>query len=249
MSDIFEGLEGRESMAEPTRYNIYCDESCHLEHDGIQAMALGAIWVDAAKTKDLHEQFRAILARHGAPATMEIKWVKLSPRFETLYLELVDWFFDTPELRFRGLVVPDKSRLRHEDFGQDHDLWYYKMFYYLLRAIFAREHSYRVFLDYKDTHGAKKVAHLHTVLANDRYDFDKSIIQSIQLVRSHEVGLLQLVDILIGALTYNARGLDGSAAKKAVISRIKERSRLSLMRTTLPSERKFNLFFWHGRNA
>ena len=25
-------------------YNIYCDESCHLEHDGIKPMAIGAVW-------------------------------------------------------------------------------------------------------------------------------------------------------------------------------------------------------------
>lgn len=27
-------------------YNIYCDESCYLEHDGINVMAFGAIWCD-----------------------------------------------------------------------------------------------------------------------------------------------------------------------------------------------------------
>jgi len=25
-------------------YNIYCDESCHLEHDGIPTMVIGAVW-------------------------------------------------------------------------------------------------------------------------------------------------------------------------------------------------------------
>lgn len=230
-------------------YNIYCDESCHLENDGITAMALGAIWVDSSRVASLHKEFRAIVARHGVPSTMEIKWTKLSPRMAPLYLELVDWFFDSPDLHFRGLVVPDKSKLRHGDFGQDHDLWYYKMFYYLLRTIFERDHSYRVYLDYKDTNGAKKVAHLHEVLANDQYDFDKSIIRSIQLARSHEIGVLQVVDILIGALTYSVRGLSGSAAKQSVVEKIQQRSGLCLARTTLPTEKKFNLFFWRGRNA
>ena len=27
-----------------TEYNIYCDESCHLENDPHKAMVLGAIW-------------------------------------------------------------------------------------------------------------------------------------------------------------------------------------------------------------
>lgn len=27
-----------------TVYNLYCDESCHLENDGQKAMVLGAVW-------------------------------------------------------------------------------------------------------------------------------------------------------------------------------------------------------------
>ena len=243
------GIKAQNLASKSILYNIYCDESCHLENDGIAAMALGAIWVDSSRVPFLHMEFRDIVARHGVPLNMEIKWTKLSPRMAPLYLELVDWFFDSPDLHFRGLVVPNKSKLRHSDFGQDHDLWYYKMFYYLLRTVFDREHSYRVYLDYKDTNGAKKVTHLHEVLANDHYDFDKSIIRSIQLARSHEIGILQMVDILIGALTYSVRGLSGSTAKQSVVEKIRQRSGLSLSRTTLSTERKFNLFFWRGRDA
>ena len=28
-----------------TLYNIYCDESCHLEQDGQPVMVLGAVWL------------------------------------------------------------------------------------------------------------------------------------------------------------------------------------------------------------
>ena len=27
-----------------SEFNVYCDESCHLEHSSSNAMALGAIW-------------------------------------------------------------------------------------------------------------------------------------------------------------------------------------------------------------
>ena len=33
-----------------TTYNVYCDESCHLENDGQKAMVLGAIWCPLEKT-------------------------------------------------------------------------------------------------------------------------------------------------------------------------------------------------------
>ena len=42
----------------------------------------------------------------------------------------------------------------------------------------------------KDTRGAAKVKKLHEVLSNAHYDFSRSIIQRIQLVRSHEVEIL-----------------------------------------------------------
>lgn len=30
-------------------YNVYCDETCHLENDGINDMILGAIWCPQEK--------------------------------------------------------------------------------------------------------------------------------------------------------------------------------------------------------
>ena len=32
-------------------FNIYCDESCHLENDQQKAMVLGLIWCDKTKRK------------------------------------------------------------------------------------------------------------------------------------------------------------------------------------------------------
>ena len=55
---------------------------------------------------------------------------------------------------------------------------------------------------------------------------------------------MQLADLLIGALSYKARGLTTSVAKAALIERMKERSRLSLERSTLVSAKKVNLFIW-----
>jgi hypothetical protein len=50
--------------------------------------------------------------------------------------------------------------------------------------------------------------------------------------------------MLIGALSYLHRGLQTSAAKQTVIERIKAKSGFSLKRSTLPSEKKLNVFVW-----
>ena len=34
-------------------FNIYCDESCHLEHDRQKVMVLGAVWCPLEKTREI----------------------------------------------------------------------------------------------------------------------------------------------------------------------------------------------------
>ena len=118
------------------------------------------------------------------------------------------------------------------------------MYFQLLKVIFESGNRYRIYLDIKDTRSQQKVTKLHDYLANAQYDFNKEIVAWIQQVHSSEIEQLQLADVLIGALSYLHRGLQTSPAKQAVIERIKARSGFSLRRSTLPSEKKFNVFVW-----
>ncbi|MBF0464952.1 MAG: DUF3800 domain-containing protein [Nitrospirae bacterium] len=230
-------------------YNIYCDESCHLEHDQQKAMVLGAIWCKRDKASEISVRIREKKIEHGISKDFEIKWTKVSPAKKAFYLGLVDYFFDDNDLHFRALIVPDKSKLDHLKHGQTHDEWYYKMYFDMLKVIISPEHTYRIYLDIKDTRGGKRVKKLHEVLSNNRYDFSKTIIDFIQLVRSHEVEVLQLTDLLTGAISYLNRGLSGNSAKEAIIQRIKERSHYCLTKTTLLLENKVNLFRWNASEA
>lgn len=225
-------------------YNIYCDESCHLEKDQCKVMSLGAVWCKKAKTKEIAERIRDIKERYGLSRKYEAKWTKISSNHSKVYVDLVDYFFDADDLHFRGVVIPDKTILRHDLFDQTHDTWYYKMFFVLLKVILDPELTYHIYLDYKDTNGRKKIEKLHEVISNNYYDFSRSIVQKIQLVRSHEVEAMQLTDVLTGALTYLHRCLDTNAGKTEVIDRIKKRSGYSLFHNTLYRESKLNLLVW-----
>ena len=226
-------------------YNIYCDESCHLEHDGQSAMVLGAIWCDLEKVKDVSVRLREIKTKHGCGSKFEVKWTKVSAAKQSLYLDLVDYFFDDDDIRFRALIVPDKSRLNHSAFpAQNHDNWYYKMYFDMLKVLLSPDSKYRVYIDIKDTRGSVKIAKLHDVLCNNLYDFQRSIVERVQQVRSHEIELLQLADLLIGAVSYVNRNLEGSVGKLAVIDRMRRRSGYTLNKTTLLREQKVNLFRW-----
>jgi hypothetical protein len=227
-------------------FNVYCDESCHLENDHQPVMVLGAIWCPLDKVREISVRIREIKAQHGMKPGFEIKWTKVSPAKQQFYLDVVDYFFDDDDLRFRALIVPDKSRLQHGSFRQTHDEWYYKMYFDLLKVILSPEGRYRIYLDIKDTRGAAKIIKLHDILCNNMYDFSREIIERVQLVRSHEVELTQLADILIGVISYVNRGLTGNAAKVALMERMKRRSKYDLTRTTLLREEKINLFRWNA---
>ena len=228
-------------------FNIYCDESCHLENDRQKVMVLGAIWVPLEKTAELAEASRSLKTKFGLARDFELKWGKVSSGRLDYYTAVLDWFWNTPDLHFRALVVPDKQKLDHAKFNQSHDDWYYKMYFDLLKVIIDPKQHYRIYLDIKDTRGGRKVKKLHEVLSNAHYDFSRSIIERIQLVPSHEVELLQVADFLIGLVGYVNQGLSESAAKTSLIHRLQALSHYSLRQTTLLRESKINLFRWHPR--
>lgn len=230
-------------------FNIYCDESCHLENDGENVMVLGALWCPTNKAREIAERIREQKVKHKLSADFEIKWTKVSPAKLAFYQDVIDFFFDDNDVHLRAMVA-HKGNLKHAAFpGQDHDGWYYKMLFTLLSPLLTPDERYRIYLDLKDTQNSRKATKLREVLCNERYDFDRHLIQWIQPVRSHEVEQLQLCDLLIGALSYINRGLGGNSAKLALIERIKHRSRYSLVRSTLLRERKFNVFHWHGQEV
>jgi len=229
--------------------NIYCDESCHLPNDGQKSMVLGALWCFKVKAEE-HNNFIATLkAKHQLSPFFEVKWTKVSSGKLDFYKDLVNYFFDTRKIGFRAWVIPDKIVLSHEDYKQTHDEWYYKMYFYLLRNLISRDRRYHIYLDIKDTRSRKKLCKLEEVLCNANYDFSREIIERIQHVHSHDIGLMQLADILIGAVSYHARGLNTSPAKNDIVQLIKQRTNLSLSRNTLPRELKFNLCIWRPKSG
>ena len=227
-------------------FNIYCDESCHLENDGEKAMVLGGVWCPADKKDEIFRRLREIKEEHGLNKRFEIKWNKVSKGQLAFYMDVINYFFDNGDLHFRVLVLPNKQELNHEAFDQSHDAFYYKMYFNLLKTLFEPDCAYNIYIDIKDTRGQKKVDKLHEVLCNNHYDFNRELIKKVQQVRSEEVELVALADLLIGAISYLHRGKTTSEAKLKLIERIKERSKYNLIASTLYRENKFNIFVWRG---
>lgn len=231
------------------KFNVYCDESCHLENDHQKSMVLGAVWCPVERTKEISKRIREFKKKHGLKADFEIKWVKVSPAQQGFYEDLINYFYDVDDLHFRALIINDKAKLKHSQFNQNHDDWYYKMYFFMLKTILIPSSSYRIYLDIKDTCSAEKVKKLGQVLRNNLFDMFSNIIERVQTVRSHEIEILQLADLLIGAISYVSRDLNTSSAKLKLIESIKKRSGYSLKTSTLPREDKTNLFYWDAREV
>jgi len=228
-------------------FNIYCDESCHLQNDDRNFMVLGCVWCKETLVKEVHSRIADIKGRNKIARHGEMKWTKISKGNEIAYLDLINYFFDNDELFFRAIVI-DKACLNHQRFGQTHDEWYYKMLFELIHRVLRTDNEYKIFLDYKDSQSGYRSRKLHEVLCNSKYDFQRQSIKNVQCLPSHEIGLIQLCDILIGALGYNQQKLSTNQGKLDIINLIKKRSGRSLSSSTLPSELKFNVFFWQGNS-
>jgi hypothetical protein len=227
-------------------YNIYCDESCHLEYDKEPVMLLGCVWCPQSESKKYMAEIREI--KNNNKARGELKWTKVSFSRKNYFIDIVDYFFSTRDINYRCLIVDNKSLLDHSYYNQgSHDSFYYKMYYYLLLNIIELENKYNIFLDIKDTKSQSKIYNLRDVLCNKLHDFDRKIIPNIQHVRSKELELLQLADFLTGAISYNCRKLSSNTAKIDVVNRISKFSKLDLMHSSPPWEKKFNLFFFSPR--
>lgn len=215
-------------------FNFYCDESCHLESDGKPYMLISYVSTAYNQIEIHQQQIKALKEKHNFKA--EIKWQKVSHSKYGFYADLIDYFFAT-DLQFRAIVV-DKSQIDNQKFGQTFDDFYYKMYFQLLNHKISMEDNYNVYLDIKDTLSAYKIKKLKEVL-NIKY----STIRNLQNIRSHESLLMQVTDLLMGAISYHLRGGGDVIAKKRLIEKIESHCQRPLTRSTPKDSTKFNLFF------
>jgi len=234
------------AMIAGVEYNVYCDESCHLEHDHQPVMLIGGVWCPKSEVRVVSKEIRELKEKYNARG--ELKWAKVSQSKEDFYLELVEYFFAKMDLNFRCLVVSDKSKLNHNYFNQgSHDSFYYKMYFYMLRNILNPQCKYNIYLDIKDTRSAAKVRILKDVLCRNFQDFKGDTIPVIQHIRSKESELMQLADFLIGAVGYRNRRLLENKTKVRIVEKLEKLSGQSLTSTSPPWEEKFNIFVFEPR--
>ena len=219
-------------------FNLYCDESTHLIHDGHPYMLMSYISIAYPQIRLAKEEIKAIKRKFNY--TEELKWTNVHSATYKVYAELLDWFFMN-DLEFRAVVV-DKSQIDEKRADYSFNDFYFRMYFQLLHTKVDFQNRYNVFLDIKDTCSGEKVEKMKKIMSYN------SSIGTLQFIPSRESVFIQLADVLMGAINYNLRIQKGDVkgnviAKLKLIEKIKRHSNISLNTTTPLSRNKFNLFF------
>jgi len=240
-----------------SEFQIFIDESCHLENDKQPVMAMGLIRVNNANNSHLKAEFLNLARSFKTPT--ELKWNSISRSRVPFYKALIDLFMGDNDILFRAITIKNKHKLDNATFNRSHNQFYYVVAYELLKNEYVlpmldenqQKHSYKVFFDFKDTRGKERLVELQTVL-NNKFK-NQSAYVHFQHLHSHDNFWIQLTDFLLGAVMFKSRGLylslDASPAKKEVLAYLEGAVGYSLADGTPPWEPKFNIFDFQLQNT
>lgn len=230
--------------------DIYIDESSQTAH---RYLVLGGI---IAK-KEIVDDFAEAVDRARVPELPrgEMKWGKASRSKLPAYQRVIDLFFQ-PQLRgvhFHSLVV-DTSRQNHARYNQgSRDIGFNKEIYQLaikFGRLYPRE-LFHLYLDKRTTTQLPDELRLilnRGIRANhgDTRDWP---YRRTQFRDSKDCKILQLVDILIGAVAWTLNGhhlaADASPAKTALATYILGRAGIGNAARDTGMRGKFTI--WHRR--
>lgn len=228
-------------------YNVYCDESCHLVSNDSKCMLIGAVYCPKYKVKKVNEYIEHLKENYNLSDKIELKWNKIDKKTEKLYLDIINYFFNNDDLKFRVIVV-DKTKLNHKKYNQTENDFYHKAYYGMLKYIIIPGNCYNIYPDIKDTNSYYYHQVMLDYLRIKMSDTNKKTIKKVQPIRSYEAPILQINDILIGALSYYYRKLSGNSVKLNIINEIKKLYQNDFDTSSYYSNTKFNIFIWRSRD-
>lgn len=233
-------------------YLIYCDESCPLEYEPISLF--GAIGCSYENKDKIVKELRELKDKYFINSRYETKWVKASKAKLQYYKDLINYFKNNNDIRIRVLVATDKEKLDNKRYYDgDYQEWYYRMYYLLLDRFIDLNYDYYMLYDEKDKYTTYKMNTVRDII-NDRKKFDNKdhFDFKVKQINSRESELMQLLDVVMGAVGYKNRGYlkkQKGETKKELVRYIEKAFSHDISTSTSPYEAKFNIFIWKPREA
>lgn len=205
-------------------------------------MVLGGIMTEGFRLEGINRAIGEWRARHRMYG--ELKWTKVSVGKLGEYKSFVDAFFrlaGKDMICFRAMVLSTNDIDYSRYHGGDRELGFYKFYYFFLLHSFCRQarndaDRFVIYLDERST--SYRLGTLRLVLnrgIRKAFSSEQDQVASVQAASSHDHGLMQLADILMGAVGYHANGMHelpgASPAKRELARHIAERAELPHLAT------------------
>lgn len=232
--------------------NIYCDESCHLEHEPEHVMLISCIYCPKDKVQQISMDLRALKENFGLSKRAELKWHKISKNKKNYYYELINYFVNNDDINFRTVVIPNKEKLKHNLHQQTHSSWYYKMIYvlikYICKCLCKSSLKYNIYIDKKENSYEAKQEIIKLKECLSFAFFYKTF--HVQNIVSDQSELMQLNDFIQGAISYYNRGYYNSEncnkIKQKIVEMLIKKLNIELDQTN--SNKKCNILIWEADN-
>ena len=235
----------------PGRHHVYCDESsmeCRfMVYGGLITTEENVLLFD-----DLISKWRE---EHKMKA--EMKWAKVSKTKLDKYLSFTDIFFDHALQNYWHFksVVFDTSKADYKTYhDNDCELAFYKFYYQFLIHKFStyattEQDRLWVYIDQRST-TKERLADLHGALNNGirkKRGWNTGVVTTVEARCSHDCNLIQLADVMMGAIAYHCNGChkadNASAPRVALASHIAKRAGLSnLAQATVRGKSDFEIW-------
>lgn len=225
-------------------FSVFCDESWRTTRGGGARVTGGAMICPLSEVRPCAEAMRSLKVKYGAKPDFEVKWSKVSPAKADFYKEMIDLFFHRDALRFVGAVAEPGTAPEEEERIPRHGMRE-ELDRRLLGAALQGPHRYRIYTGVTDTHGGARLRRLRETVDALPPGAGRPRVERIQQIRARESELLQLADLLTGALAWANRGLGGNAGKAAIVARLQERFGQEAPGDSFaPQDPKFHVSTW-----
>ena len=221
-----------------TFIHVYADESRQNAH---RFMLFSALFVPRGAAENaLLADIAAFRVRQSARA--EMKWGKISRAMLPVYRDFIDLFFAHPAAQFRCLVVDAHQvdlRQYHDD---DPETAFYNFYCLMLSRNMQIENRYLVLTDERSNRECNRLADLRDNI--NRYWQEKGAVNNVAVnvepLNSKESDLLQIVDVLLGAVGYAIEEFTTSEARLELTRHIAARLGVEELRTHRGRGTNFN---------
>ena len=226
------------------RNHVYTDES---STQGKRFMLIGGVWIPATAEGALRADIAQIRAQHSLGR--EMKWGKVSANKLVGYRRLVDAFFASRHARFKCIVV-DTHVVNYRRYSEgDGELGFYKFYFQLLSRTIEDGCDYVVIADHRtNTTDLPSFKTLRDCCngwcARRSRTTVPSPIRSISPRDSKSEDLIQVCDVLLGAVGARFNRDVISLTKLALVEHIEKRVGRPLHNRCWPSVQKFNVWAW-----